>query len=211
MKGGVIDIVGLRFGKLTVVEPSVEKHISGNKLYVCKCDCGNITIARSDYLRNGRKTSCGCISRVGRLDDLSGRRFGALTVTSRAPNGKRGSPARWHCVCDCGRQLISAGNHLKSGAKTSCGCQTMTGTIGRKNVYEKAFGKLPDDCVIITLDNDVQNLQAENLYAISRDALRIYNNKRGLRHIHNPELKMLAIKTAELELEIRKAEQRLQP
>ena len=207
----VIDIVGLRFGKLTVVEPSTERHKSGSKLYICKCDCGSTTLCRSDYLRNGRKKSCGCSYSVGILDDLTGMRFGSITVISRAPNSQKNhTQARWNCVCDCGTTMVVYGGHLKRGEKTSCGCQTMTGIAGRKNAYENSFGKIPDGYAITTLDNNVHNYAPSNLYAIDREALRIYYNKRGWKHICDPELKLLALKTAELELEIQRAERKLQ-
>lgn len=210
MNPAVIDIVGLRFGKLTVVEPSTEKHKSGSKLYLCKCDCGTTTVCRSDHLRHGKKKSCGCLGSIALLDDLTGKRFGSLTATSRAPNRKAGFSARWYCRCDCGTAVIAYSSHLKTGAKSSCGCQTLTGSKGRRNVYENAYGKIPEGHVVTTLDNDVRNYSPSNLYAIDRDALRIYHNKRGWEHICDPEIKMLALKTAELELEIQRAEQRLQ-
>lgn len=59
------------------------------------------------------------------LKDLTGQRFGMLTVIDRADdhvmkNGRRQS--RWHCRCDCGEERVVRGNHLKSGASKSCGC-----------------------------------------------------------------------------------------
>lgn len=56
-----------------------------------------------------------------RLDDLTGKRFGRLTVVSRAENGK-GSRARWLCRCDCGNERVVYGYSLKSGNTRSCGC-----------------------------------------------------------------------------------------
>lgn len=60
-----IDIVGNRYGKLTVLERT-EDYIqpNGNRevQYLCKCDCGNIITTRGRYLRRGTKVSCGCES-----------------------------------------------------------------------------------------------------------------------------------------------------
>lgn len=59
-----IDLTGQRFGKLTVIRfYSMDKH--NHALWECKCDCGNIFIARSYGLRNGDVKSCGCIVRRG--------------------------------------------------------------------------------------------------------------------------------------------------
>lgn len=54
-------------------------------------------------------------------EDLTGRRFGMLTVVAPAPNMGRG--ARWHVVCDCGREKNVLAKNLKSGQTKSCGCR----------------------------------------------------------------------------------------
>ena len=56
-----------------------------------------------------------------RLLDLTGKRFGRLTVVSRAENSKSGK-TRWHCKCDCGNECVVHGDSLKSGNTKSCGC-----------------------------------------------------------------------------------------
>lgn len=60
--------------------------------------------------------------RTGRpANDLSGKKFGRLTVVSRAENAKDGH-AQWNCICDCGNETTVIGSMLKSGATKSCGC-----------------------------------------------------------------------------------------
>lgn len=54
-----IDIAGQKFGMLKVLKyHSLNKHC--NKIWECKCDCGNITLATTHQLRSGNKTSCRC-------------------------------------------------------------------------------------------------------------------------------------------------------
>lgn len=53
--------------------------------------------------------------------DLTGQRFGRLTVIERAENNKRGN-TMWLCKCDCGNTTIVQGTLLKSHASQSCGC-----------------------------------------------------------------------------------------
>lgn len=53
--------------------------------------------------------------------DLSGQRFGRLTVVKRAANTSRGG-ARWECRCDCGTDRVVASNNILSGISRSCGC-----------------------------------------------------------------------------------------
>lgn len=52
-------LVGQRFGKLVVVEPSYKR--SNHRTWRCQCDCGKfITTPTSGTLRRGNTTSCGC-------------------------------------------------------------------------------------------------------------------------------------------------------
>lgn len=52
--------------------------------------------------------------------DLTGRKFGRLTVIARAEN--KGAHVAWLCKCDCGKECVIMGCHLKSGRAKSCGC-----------------------------------------------------------------------------------------
>ena len=55
--------------------------------------------------------------------DLTGQRFGRLTVVGSAP-ATRGRHLQWRCSCDCGRETTSTSYKLTSGYKKSCGCLT---------------------------------------------------------------------------------------
>ena len=52
--------------------------------------------------------------------DLTGQRYGKLTVLSPAEN--IGSRTAWRCHCDCGREVVVRTNRLRSGHTSSCGC-----------------------------------------------------------------------------------------
>jgi hypothetical protein len=52
--------------------------------------------------------------------DLTGKRFGKLTVVSFAY--MRGTRSYWNCICDCGNEKIAGIDHLKNGDIVSCGC-----------------------------------------------------------------------------------------
>lgn len=62
--GKLIDLTGQKFERLTVINRA-EDYIapSGQKQtqWLCKCDCGNYIIVRSQYLKDGRTSSCGCL------------------------------------------------------------------------------------------------------------------------------------------------------
>lgn len=54
-----------------------------------------------------------------RLIDLSGKKFGRLTVVSRAP---RTYQTMWVCRCTCGADIATSGINLRTGHTQSCGC-----------------------------------------------------------------------------------------
>lgn len=57
--------------------------------------------------------------------DLSGQKFGKLTVIKRVedhitPSGQH--KQLWLCRCDCGNEKIIRGESLRNGVTMSCGC-----------------------------------------------------------------------------------------
>ena len=56
--------------------------------------------------------------------DLTGQRFGRLTVLRREGTVYSGDSARvlWRCRCDCGEECDVASIHLRRGYTRSCGC-----------------------------------------------------------------------------------------
>ena len=54
-------------------------------------------------------------------EDLTGRRYGRLTVIERRGSDKQ-RRALWLCRCDCGNEIIVRGDSLKSESTMSCGC-----------------------------------------------------------------------------------------
>lgn len=57
--------------------------------------------------------------------DLTGQRFGHLTVLRPAEN--IGKKTAWVCRCDCGREAVVKTYHLRCGHTKSCGCQNGQG------------------------------------------------------------------------------------
>ena len=58
---------------------------------------------------------------MSKLVDITGNKYGKLTVIKRLQNIK-GGIALWECRCDCGNSTVVRGGNLKSGAVKSCGC-----------------------------------------------------------------------------------------
>lgn len=64
--GKIIDLANTKFGRLLVLNTFERR-----KRYIywlCKCDCGNEKYIRSDHLRYGKITSCGCFEKEARKE-----------------------------------------------------------------------------------------------------------------------------------------------
>lgn len=57
------DLTGMKFGKLTVIEPY--DNMKTRTAWLCKCECGNTTKVRGNHLLRGLIKSCGCVSSYG--------------------------------------------------------------------------------------------------------------------------------------------------
>lgn len=53
--------------------------------------------------------------------NLTGKRFGYLTVLHEIPSSSKGN-VMWLCKCDCGNETTATSNKLSCGGKLSCGC-----------------------------------------------------------------------------------------
>lgn len=62
------------------------------------------------------------VGMAGKAKDLTGQRFGRLTVIERAENYK--GRVMWLCKCDCGTVKPVRSDCLCNGATQSCGCYT---------------------------------------------------------------------------------------
>lgn len=82
---------------------------------------------------------------MGKVKDLTGMRFGRLTVLYQNgwyyhPNGKR--VALWHCRCDCGNECDKRGNCLSSGDTKSCGCLLKeTGIVNLQDYAKRKYNR----------------------------------------------------------------------
>ena len=63
---------------------------------------------------------------MGQIKDLTGKRFGSLTVIRKHPELKGGRRAQWICDCDCGKRVIKLGKYLSNGDTVGCGDRRCT-------------------------------------------------------------------------------------
>ena len=146
-------IIGQRFGMLVVqseIEPVRDARGHLVRMFNCLCDCGKEKVFRYNNLMSGLVNSCGCtrIPKDPRVD-LSGRRFGHLTVLFEAePHYEKcGKKIRcWACLCDCGNETVIFQSNLVSQHGTrSCGCALKYGGRPVKstvNLTGNRYGRL---------------------------------------------------------------------
>lgn len=84
----VTDETGKRYGKLLVLSRAEAKR-GGRARWLCRCDCGNETIAIGKNLRSGSRTSCGCVIGSNRLPEGE-RAFNKLYYRIRRGAGLHG-------------------------------------------------------------------------------------------------------------------------
>lgn len=79
---------------------------------------------------------------MSKLIDLTGQKFGLLTVLERAENA--GKQTRWLCKCECGKEKIVYTTNLRRGLTTSCGCYRKEKLSKDKlqDLIGQKFGKL---------------------------------------------------------------------
>ena len=79
------NLIGQKFQMLTVIDFAPD-YISpkGHRIpqWLCRCECGAEVVTRGSSLKSGHIKSCGKKHR--RVQDMTGQKFGKLTVVSRA-------------------------------------------------------------------------------------------------------------------------------
>lgn len=82
---------------------------------------------------------------MGKLTDLTGKRFGLLTVIARdtdyvSPQGE--TKVVWRCMCDCGNIVSVWAAYLKGGQTKSCGCLRSAGKNKVLDITGERYGRL---------------------------------------------------------------------
>jgi len=89
---------------------------------------------------------------MGKLIDLTGKKFERLTVIERVGRSKD-YQAVWLCICDCGTEKRVRSRDLKKGNTKSCGCLRLENFIKRSITHghrkERLYGvwsKIKERC-----------------------------------------------------------------
>lgn len=140
------NLLGKKYGRLMAVSETTERR-NGFVVWQCICECGNTCNVTSVDLTHGRVRSCGCLTHEAKSEDLTGKRFGRLTVIRKINGRKTKNRGQiWLCKCDCGNEVEISASSLKVGAK-SCGCiqKEKAREIGKnkfKDITGETFGLL---------------------------------------------------------------------
>ena len=81
---------------------------------------------------------------AGKSKDLTGQRFGHLTVLGKTKERFCGYVV-WRCRCDCGRETLANTKYLQRGTTTDCGCIPKISARGRNSAEDltgQRFGML---------------------------------------------------------------------
>lgn len=84
---------------------------------------------------------------MSNLIDLTGNKYGRLTVLNRDFSKKTNSGSYWICQCDCGKIKSVRSSSLRRGEIQSCGCLRnertyISNEIHRDHLEGQKFGKL---------------------------------------------------------------------
>ncbi len=78
--------------------------------------------------------------KTNKLIDLTGCKFGRLTVLYRIPS-KDSEGALWYCFCECGNYKEIKSTNLRYGHTKTCGCYNRYDLTGQKFNKLTVIGK----------------------------------------------------------------------
>ena len=165
------DLTGMKFGKLTIV--GLDGKRKGKLYWDVVCECGNEKSVRGSSLKAGDTTSCGTGLCMGKIEDLTGMKFGKLLGLgfSHIEDGR----AIYMSRCDCGKMAKTQGKHLRSGVVSTC-TKCPVNTYYPKSGY--MVGVTSDGNEFIFDVNDMQsitkfNWHISNGYVVSKEKGKI--------------------------------------
>lgn len=144
--------IGKTFGSLNVLGYNQRKTLEKKKyIFTCKClKCGNYCDREIYRILYGVFVDCGKCSHnefsKSKVIDISGKRFGELTVLRRVINADKTHrrDTTWLCKCDCGNEIIVRKQYLSTSKHPSCGCamRSILRKAKSKDLTNRRFGLL---------------------------------------------------------------------
>lgn len=139
-----MEMIGKKFGLLTVLEEDIEHPKTKNrcKFWKCQCDCGNIKVINGNNLRSGNTKSCGCLHKIAmqqrfndknnipkgfEIKNYKNQKIGKLLVLEATNQRTKDGYVIWKCQCDCGNITYINSHNLNRQSVLSCGCLSSKG------------------------------------------------------------------------------------
>lgn len=153
-RGQRIDMIGRVFGRLTVIARAPNRSQRNRYYWECLCECGKTHVVRTDALRCGNVSSCGCLSlelrRKYANPDRTSIAFTAIYATYR--NGARGRGYDFGISKEQFCAIITQNCHYCDGApsntvKTSYKPTQVEMKYNGVDRIDNNFGYTPDNCV----------------------------------------------------------------
>ena len=82
------NLIGQKFGRLTVIKFKEIDKKTRQKIWLCQCDCGNEKEVITSYLTSGDTSSCGCYRRECELKNLKQARERGVNKTHGMHNSR---------------------------------------------------------------------------------------------------------------------------
>jgi hypothetical protein len=102
-----INIIGQKYGRLTVTSFYGKKENRRENFWNCRCDCGNLVTVSGYKLRTGHTRSCGCLAR-----ELLGDNRRTHGMANKVPEYKVWCDMRRRCRAPAGRYKYWRGRGL---------------------------------------------------------------------------------------------------
>lgn len=136
------------------------------------------------------------------INDLTGLKFGRLTVDYRLPEAIK-ERSYWHCICECGNEINVMATYLTNGDTKSCGCLKLE--INEINLREKYEDTRVDGVVTSLLSS---KRRKDNKSKVKGVHIRKLKNGKKSYHayisVRSKQTYLGAFKTLELAEEARK-------
>lgn len=120
-------LINTKVNKWTILGLDKMKIGKELRLYaMCECECGTVKPVLVKNLVKNLSKDCGCGRKktIGEnfSKDLTGQKFGRLTVLQALDGRSKAGRKLYKCVCDCGNEIVLHTNQLTTHHTSSCGC-----------------------------------------------------------------------------------------
>lgn len=173
---GAPSLIGMRFGKLKVVERS-ENYKDGSARWRCRCDCGAETVCMASGLRNGHSKSCGCERRRKYIEAITKHgscRREASTLTYKRWQSMRARAGKKKCYVHV--KVCKRWNNFENFLNDMGECPPGR-TLGR---IRNSRGYTPSNCRWETASEQALNTSRNRIVRIRNQSMPLTQWARSL-------------------------------